>query len=88
MNSAGIHDINVTVNLPEQRVDAPVVNVAMPDIRIEQPAVTVNVPEQPAPTVIVRNDAPIVNVSVPESRAKSQRIEHDAEGRIVKVVTE
>jgi HK97 family phage portal protein len=88
MNSAGIHDINVTVNLPEQRFDAPVVNVSTPDIRIEQPAVTVNVPEQPAPTVNVRNDAPIVNVSVPETRAKSQRIEHDAEGRIVKVVTE
>jgi hypothetical protein len=36
----------------------------------------------------VHNDAPIVNVSVPESRAKTQRIEHDANGRIAKVVTE
>ena len=45
------------------------------------------------PTVNVRNDAPVVNFTVPEpqvleSRAKVQRIEHDANGRIAKVITE
>jgi hypothetical protein len=86
MNSAPLP--NISIHMPEHRVDSPVVNVAMPEIHVEQPAVTINIPEQAPPTVNVRNDAPIVNVSVPESRAKTQRIEHDANGRIAKVVTE
>ena len=86
MNAAPLP--NISIHMPEYRVDSPVVNVAMPEIRIEQQALTINVPEQPAPIVNVTNDAPVVNVSVPESRAKTQRIEHDANGRIAKVVTE
>jgi len=86
MNAAPLP--NISIHMPEYRVDAPVVNVAMPEIRVEQQALTINIPELTAPSVTVHNDAPIVNVSVPESRAKTQRIEHDANGRIAKVVTE
>lgn len=73
---------NVTVNLPESRMDAPVVNVTMP----EQPAqqVTVNVPEQR------EQPAPVVNVTVeqPPSRTVSRRVERDEAGQIVRIVEE
>ena len=84
MNAAPLPNINI--NMPEQRFEGHTINVAA----AEAPQVHLDIhnPEQPAPTVNVRNDAPIVNVSVPESRAKTQRIEHDANGRIAKVVTE
>lgn len=84
MNAAPLPNINI--NMPEQRFEGHTINVAAAEA--PQQDITINVPEQPAPTVNVRNDAPIVNLSVPESRAKVQRIEHDANGRIAKVVTE
>lgn len=50
------------------------VNVESPDVRVEQPAITVT----PAD----------VHVTVPPPEPRSRRVEHDAEGRITRVVEE
>ena len=64
----------------DARQDAPVSNINVP-INVEQPAtqIDVHVPEQPATQI---------DVHVPEQVSRSKRIEHDAEGRITRVVEE
>jgi HK97 family phage portal protein len=75
--------VNVDV---DARQDAPVVNV---DARQEPPVVNVDArQEPPVVNVDARQDAPVVTVNVPEMVQRSKRIEHDAAGRIVRVVEE
>jgi hypothetical protein len=88
-NTAALPNINI--NMPEQRFEGDTFYVAASDPAVVH--VDVHTPEQLTPTVNVRNDAPVVNFTMPEpqvleSQAKVQRIEHDANGRIAKVITE
>ena len=93
MNSAA--PVNVTVNLPEQRHEAPVVNVT-PDIDI-------HVPEQPAPNLTIRQEGPQVHVApevfidrspepevveAPAPRLLRRNVERDELGRIATIIDE
>jgi hypothetical protein len=93
MNSAP-HEVNVTVNIPENRQEAPVVNVTndvhvpeqrTPQVTVEAPAVVVDV--HPT-TVNVPPSEVRVNVDLPESRTTTRTIERDADGRISRLIDE
>jgi HK97 family phage portal protein len=75
--------VNVDV---DARQDAPVVHV---DARQDAPVVNVDArQEPPVVNVDARQEPPVVTVNVPEMVQRSKRIEHDAAGRIVRVVEE
>ena len=93
MNSA-TPDVNVTVNIPESRQEAPVVNVTndvhvpeqrTPQVTVEPAAVVVDV--HPT-TVNVPPSEVRVNVDLPESRTTTRTIERDADGRISRLIDE
>lgn len=84
-------DVHVTVNIPEQRTEAPVVNVTN-EVRTPDPQVTVNV--EP-PGVVVDVQPTTVNVPGPEVRMVEsepvrtvRRVERDEHGRILRVIDE
>ncbi len=89
-NSA-LPDVHVTVNIPESRTEAPVVNVTN-EVRTPDPQVTVNV--EP-PGVVVDVQPMTVNVPGPEVRMVEsepvrtvRRVERDEHGRILRVIDE
>lgn len=88
-NSA-LPDVHVTVNFPESRTEAPVVNVTN-EVRTPEPQVTVNV--EP-PGVVVDVQPTTVNVPGPEVRmveaepTRVRRVERDEHGRISRIIDE
>ena len=91
MNSA--QPINVTVNTPDMRSEAPVVNVTndvhvpeqrTPQVTVEPAAVVVDV--QPTTITVPATE---VRVSVPEtSKTTTRTVERDADGRITRLIDE
>lgn len=87
--------VNVTVHMPEQRHEAPTINVA-PDIDI-------HVPEQQPPNLTIRQEAPQVHVApevfidrspqpevieTPAPRLMRRNVERDELGRIATIIDE
>jgi len=84
-------DVHVTVNIPESRTDAPVVNVTN-EVRTPEPQVTVNV-EPPGVVVDVQPqtiNVPGAEVRMVEAEPKTtvRRVERDDHGRILRVIDE
>jgi HK97 family phage portal protein len=89
--NASSPDVHVTVNIPESRTDAPVVNVTN-EVRTPEPQVTVNV-EPPGVVVDVQPqtiNVPGAEVRMVEAEPKTtvRRVERDDHGRILRVIDE
>lgn len=92
MNSA--QPLNITVNTPENRTEAPVVNVTndvhvpeqrTPQVTVEPAAVVVDV----APVTVNVPGADVrVNIPEQETRTTVRTVERDADGRITRVIDE
>jgi hypothetical protein len=87
--------VNVNVNMPEQRFEAPQVHVNSP--------IDVHIPEQPAPNVTIRQEAPQVHVAPevfierspepeiveqPGPKITKRSVERDELGRIATIIDE